>query len=62
MARPLEDDDRLLLELLGAQSGEGSRQAATILGDWDQWRTRFAVVEPKVSETPVAVEPLALAR
>ena len=61
-ARKLDEDDRMLLELLAAHSGEGSRQAATILGDWASWRTRFAVVEPMVSQAPVSVEPLALAR
>jgi glutamate synthase (NADPH/NADH) large chain len=61
-ARPLEDDDRTLLELLGAHSGEGSRLAARILGDWASWRTRFAVIEPMVSQAPVSVEPLAMAR
>jgi glutamate synthase domain-containing protein 3 len=61
-ARQLDEDDRTLLELLGAHSGEGSRLAATVLGDWAGWRARFAVVEPMVSRAPVSVEPLALAR
>ncbi|MBA2632379.1 MAG: glutamate synthase large subunit [Chloroflexi bacterium] len=61
-ARPVDDDDRILLELLAAHSAEGSRKAATILQDWPEWRGRFTVIEPKVSETPASVEPLALAR
>jgi glutamate synthase domain-containing protein 3 len=61
-ARPMDDDDRSLMELLGAHSAEGSRLAATILQDWPQWRSRFVVIEPMVSETPASVEPLALAR
>ena len=55
-------DDRTLLELLAAHAAEGSRRAASILADWDAWRARFAVVEPRVSQTPASVEPLALAR
>jgi glutamate synthase domain-containing protein 3 len=62
MARPLEEDDRSLLELLAAHSAEGSTLAATILQDWTAWRGRFAVVEAMVSETPASVEPLAVAR
>ena len=62
LARPLDEDDRPLLELLAAHSAEGSALAATILQDWTAWRGRFAVVEPMVSETPASVEPLAVAR
>jgi glutamate synthase domain-containing protein 3 len=61
-ARALAEDDRALLELLAAHSGEGSRRAAEILGDWTTWRRRFAVVEPMVSQAPISIEPLALAR
>ncbi len=61
-ARPVGDDDRTLLELLAAHSAEGSNRAATILQNWAEWRGRFAVIEPNVSETPASVEPLALAR
>ncbi len=62
LARPLDEDDRSLLELLAAHSAEGSTLAATILQDWTAWRGRFAVVEAMVSETPASVEPLAVAR
>ncbi|MGH2417922.1 MAG: glutamate synthase-related protein, partial [Candidatus Limnocylindria bacterium] len=61
-ARPLDDDDRTLLELLAAHSGEGSRRATAMLGVWERWRSRFSVVEPAVRQAPVSVEPLALAR
>lgn len=56
------EDERPLLDLLEAHANEGSRLATEILEDWDRWRSRFVVVEPTVSETPAAVEPLALAR
>ena len=56
------DDERPLHDLLAAHAAEGSAMAATIIEEWDRWRDRFVVVEPRVSETPAAVEPLALAR
>ena len=56
VARQLEEDDRTLLELLAAHAAEGSRRAASILAEWDAWRARFVVVEPRATETPATVE------
>ncbi len=60
--RELDDDDRVLLDLLAAHAGEGSAQAAAILEGWPAWRRRFLVVEPVAVEPAVQVEPMALAR
>jgi glutamate synthase domain-containing protein 2/glutamate synthase domain-containing protein 1/glutamate synthase domain-containing protein 3 len=61
LARPL-DDDRPLRDLLAAHAAEGSRNAADILVAWDEWRDRFAVVEPRATDAPASIEPLAMAR
>ncbi|MBA2265026.1 MAG: glutamate synthase large subunit [Chloroflexi bacterium] len=69
-ARPLDESDApTLRDLLVAHADEGSRRASTIVVEWERWRGRFLVVEPRaedpaVSQTPSSAEapPLALAR
>jgi len=69
-ARPLDESDApTLRDLLVAHADEGSRRASTIVVEWERWRGRFLVVEPRaedpaVSQAPSSAEapPLALAR
>jgi glutamate synthase (NADPH/NADH) large chain len=55
-----ESELRILRELLAAHSGEGSRIAADLLGDWRP--ERFLVVRPRAAAVGVSVEPVAAAR